>query len=298
MIVSARPLRRRPGQFDTFLFADYSGASDARAQRAAISLFRLDVAHGQPKKVNGPFTRATLRDTLVDELDQATRDGRRVLFGIDHQWSWPRDLLAVAGVHRLAWRMMLERLVNGVGAFPALGEPSTYAAAFNRGAGLPVFYSRVKGFASRYGIPSTSSWSGNPVRLTETLMPGAKPSNRVGGTGAVAGQTLTGLAELHRLFEETSRRGLPVTAWPFEALYDDGSSHIGCEIYPGYCKRALGDTFNAKREWSEHDRDAAAVCMWACRTDLAPLLDLRKEPAVSRHTAGREGWILGATTSH
>ena len=287
---------RRVGEFDTFLFADYSGAEDASAQRTAISLFRIERGRSAPRKIRGPFTRTSLRECLVDELDAATQADRRVLFGIDHQWSWPIDLLRVAGTDRLSWRVMLQELVRGRGNLPPLSAPSTYAAAFNRATGHSVFHSRVLGIARRYGIPSKPSWAGRAVRLTESVMPGAKPSNRLGGTGAVAGQTIAGLAELHRLFEETDARGLPLIAWPFDALADDGSTHIGCEIYPGFCKRELSRTGGLRRSpaWSDHDFDAASVCAWAARANLAGLLDLTKEGALTRRAAKREGWILGA----
>ena len=91
--------RSEPGVFDTFLFADYSGAEAPAAQRPAISLFRLDRWDDRPRKIHGPFIRETLRAAMLEQLNTATREGRRVLFGIDHQWSWPLDLLAAARIN-------------------------------------------------------------------------------------------------------------------------------------------------------------------------------------------------------
>lgn len=287
---------RQPGEFDTFLFADYSGAESEASQRAAISLFRLEAAWRHPRKIVGPFTRATLRAAMVEDLRAASREDRRVLFGIDHQWSWPRDLIAAAGLEGVPWRRMLHSLVEGHGEFPSLGPASTYARAFNAAAGAGVFHCRMKSLAAKYGIPETSNWSGSPIRLAETVMPGAKPATRLGGTGAVAGQTLAGLRELHALLGATTALGLPVRAWPFETLHDDGVSHIGCEIYPGYCRRSLGPRAKGltRPEWSEHDRDAALTCVWTREAPLAELLDLRKAPTAIRQIAQTEGWILGA----
>ena len=286
--------RRRPGEFDTFLFADYSGAKSLMAQRSAISLFRLDRPSLEPRKVIGPFTRETLRERLIDEIVRASQDGRRVLFGIDHQWSWPVDLLRAARVADSAWRETLATLVQGGNGMPPLGPPSKYAAAFNDAARAPVFHSRIRGLAAKYGIPSRASWQGNAVRLTETLMTGAKPSNRLGGVGAVAGQTMTGLVELYRLFAGLENRGIPVIAWPFDSLHDDGRSHVGCEIYPGFCKRELRERLTRRPGWTQHDLDAAAVCQWAASADLAALLDLRAQSTAANALARREGWILGA----
>lgn len=292
-------LQRPPGEFDTFLFADYSGAENEASQRSAIALFRLDARQKRPKKLPGPFTRVTLREELIAQLVAASRDGRRVLFGIDHQWSWPRDLLALAGLDGLPWRERLRRLVAGGDAFPPLGPASTYARAFNEATATDAFHCRVRSLAAKYGIPETSRWPGNPIRLAETRMPGAKPATRLGGTGAVAGQTLAGLRELHALLDESRRLRIQVRAWPFELLRDDGRSHVGCEIYPGHCRRALDREARAltRPEWSEHDRDAALTCVWASRAPLARLLDLSDAPAAVRRAARIEGWILGAPTS-
>ena len=135
------------------------------------------------------------------------------------------------------------------------------------------------------------------MRVVETLMKGAKPATRLGGAGAVAGQTLAGLRELHLLLGEIARLGLPVRAWPFDTLHDDGASHIGCEIYPGHYRRELlrWGRVEIPPEWSEHDRDAALSCVWARSVPLGRRLDLRGESAKNRRVARSEGWILGAS---
>ena len=70
-------LGQAPGEFDTFLFADYSGAAPPR--RRAIALWRLD--GGRPRKVAGPRGRRCAR--LSRCAGRATRAGRRVS-SIDH----------------------------------------------------------------------------------------------------------------------------------------------------------------------------------------------------------------------
>jgi len=277
--------RRRPGEFDAFLFADYSGAAAPSAQRRAIALWRLDRG-GRARKVPGPFTREALREAILAGLVEATRAGRRVLFGIDHQWSWPRDLWSVAGLAGRSWRDGLRSLVEGAAGRPPLGPAHVFPAAFNAWAGAPIFHCRVKGLARVYGLPTRSDWRGDPVRLAERAMRGAKPATRLGGTGAVAGQTLVGLVELHRLLEEAASRRVPVLAWPMDALADDGLSHVGCEIYPSFCR--------PPQVRKSDDADARWACLWAARADLAGALDLRRAPAPVREAARLEGWILGA----
>jgi hypothetical protein len=67
---------RRPGEFDAFLFADYSGAASPSVQRRAIALWRLDRG-GRPRKVRRPFTREALRDALLGALVFASSFGGR-----------------------------------------------------------------------------------------------------------------------------------------------------------------------------------------------------------------------------
>jgi len=276
---------RDPGDFDTFIFADYSGAAAPSAQRRAIALWALERGR-RPRKIRGPFTREGLREKLLETLLAATTEGRRVLFGVDHQWSWPRDLWAVAGLEGRPWRSALASLVAGEGGRPALGPPHVFPATFNRWAGSAIFHCRVKVLARRYGLPTASDWAGNPVRLTERAMPGAKPATRLGGPGAVAGQTLVGLSELHRLLVDAGSRGIPVLAWPMDALVDDGRSHVGVEIYPSFCRPA--------RVPQSDDADARWACLWSARADLTHALDLTGAPAAVRRAARLEGWILGA----
>jgi hypothetical protein len=279
--------RRRAGEFDTFLFADCSGAASPAAQRRAIALWRLDRG-GLPGKVRGPFTRESLREAILAALLDATRTGRRVLFGLDHQWSWPRDLWAIAGLADRPWREALRSLVEGGDGRPPLGPARVFPAAFNAWAGAAVFHCRVRGLARRYGLPGRSAWTGDPVRLAEHAMPGTKPATRLGGPGAVAGQTLVGLVELHRLLEDAIRLVIPILAWPMDALAADGLSHVGCEIYPSFCRPAHVPQTD--------DADARSTCVWTSRADLASFLDLTRAPAAVRRAARLEGWILGAST--
>jgi hypothetical protein len=276
---------RRPGEFDTVLFADYSGAVSPAAQRRAIALWRADRG-GRPRKVEGPFTREALREKLLALLLEATREDRRVLFGIDHQWSWPRDLWAAAGLAGRPWREALAGLVEGGDGRPPLGPAHVFPAAFNAWAGAAVFHCRVKGLARAYGVPTVAGWAGDPVRVAERAMAGAKPATRLGGTGAVAGQTLAGLVELHRLLEDARRLGVAIRAWPMDALADDGEGHVGCEIYPSFCR--------PRHVRKSDDADARWTCRWASRADLARALDLTGAPAGVQEAARLEGWILGA----
>lgn len=169
---------------------------------------------------------------------------------------------------------------------PALGAADTFPAAFNAFAGAAIFHSRVKGLAKRYGVPTRPGWSGDPVRATERAMAGAKPATRLGGTGAVAGQTLHGLVQLQRLLHDAALLRVPVLAWPFDAPADDGSSHVGVEVYPTFCR--------GRGVPKSDDADARACCEWAARADLARELDVSDLAPPLRASVRLEGWILGA----
>lgn len=277
--------------FHQFLFADYSGAESEAAQRKAIALWSCE-AGDLPRKLHAPggegFTRATLRARILEELRKATAHKRRVLFGLDHQWSWPRDLWKAAGLETLPWREALDALVEGEGPRPPLGLARDFPKAFNAFAGADIFHCRVVTQAKAYGLPKESDWAGDPNRLTEGLLPGAKPATRLGGIGAVAGQTLAGLLELHLLLREAEAEGLAVRAWPFEADHDPGRGHLGLEVYPG--------AFN--RGEKSDDADARACCAWAqaeqAAGHLGRRLDLRGLAPEALARVRLEGWILGA----
>jgi hypothetical protein len=289
----------RPGCFDSFLFADYSGAAAAAGQRRAITLWRLQRG-GRARRLSGPFTRESLRACLLDALRAASAEGRRVLFGIDHQWSWPLDMWRAAGLAELPWRSALARLIHGGDrgqpapaagsvrrpARPALAaDPAGFPAAFNAWLGEAVFYCPLPTLARRQGLPTRSGFRGEARRRAEQLLRRTSPANRLGGIGAVAGQTLHGLVELQALLEDAARDGVPVQAWPQDGLVDDGRSHIGVEVYPSLYRPA-----GVRKS---DDADARACCLWAARAPLARLLDLRTAPAHIRRAARLEGWILG-----
>jgi hypothetical protein len=222
----------------------------------------------------------------LEILRGASQRSERVLFGIDHQWSWPLDLWRVAGIEGPEWRHRLECLVRGEGGRPPLGPPAVFPAAFNVFARRAVFHCRVRNLARSYGLPTLSDWEGDPIRLTEWAMPGAKPATRLGGPGAVAGQTLLGLKALASLLKDARTSGVDVLAWPFDALQDDGRSHVGVEVYPSF--------YRGKGVPKADDADARACCEWSDRADLKRALDLTAAPPEIRAAARIEGWILGA----
>lgn len=83
--------------FDEYLFADYSGAFDARGQRNAIRLAAASV-DDSPSIVGRRLTRNDLVEELAGRLEVASRRGKRVCFGQDHQYGVPFGLVKELGL--------------------------------------------------------------------------------------------------------------------------------------------------------------------------------------------------------
>jgi AAA domain len=286
--------------FDRYLMADYSGAKDEKVQRSAIVLCRAEREADNPLLVDTQFTRGTLRERLLDEIRGATKSGRRLLFGIDHQFSWPFGLLATCGLDHLSWRDVLMALGTGTYGGPALSHPAEFCAAFNAyalGRGHPApFFSP----AGTYGLPNQFQPRATlPFRETELALQrlgwNPKSATEIGVRGAVGGQTVLGMLELHRLHVAIKTEGLPVAFWPFDGASIRSPSyagkHVGVEIYP---------TALRPRHWPPSDAADAIGATLASRdadTDgrLTEWLEVTGDHEAA--AAAREGWILGCRAS-
>ena len=239
-----------------------------------------------PRKVRGPFTRETLREAILGALVDATRAGRRVLFGIDHQWSWPRDLWGAAGLAGRPWRAALRSLVHGEGGRPPLGPAAR----------LPRRVQRL----GRGRRSSTAACGGSPARTacrpraTGRATRFASPSGDAGGEAGHSTRRDRGPWPARRSSASSSSTGCSrrraASASPFSPgrwtrSPTTGRSHVGCEIYPSFCR--------PPHVRKTDDADARWTCLWASRADLATALDLT--PGAGARCGGRralEGWIL------
>ena len=217
--------------FDGYLFADYSGARDRSAQRRAIRLARA-VGSNQPLLVQALFTREDLVEELVGDLREASRSGKRICFGQDHQYGIPISLGRELGLADLPWRQAVESLCAGAYGpdAPMLSQAGTFGAAFNRwfeSRGMaPYFFSATNATAfHRYCIPPNNPRQDDrsSYRLTELCRPSSKtgapmPFNRLGDNGTVGGQSLVGLVALNSLLSRCRSEGIAITVWPFDGL--------------------------------------------------------------------------------
>jgi hypothetical protein len=292
--------------FDGYEFADFSGAKDKAVQRRAI---RMAVARGgaEPQDVGRSLTRESLQQETVERLEAATRNGVRLAFGRDHQYSIPVALGAEIGMAGKGWRDALDALVRGTYGGPPLTHASEFARAFNewsvsRGR-RAYFFSCTKG--REYGITTTDprpsafgAVEPSTYRLTELnqgLKRGSipKPLNRLGDNGTVGGQTLVGLVLLHELLAVCGQAGVALAVWPFDGIdvlsapYE--GRHVMFEPYPS-AVRAEGVE---QTDWN----DAVASVLCVQRADragkLPQLLDLGPLPTPDRRRVLFEGWIVG-----
>ena len=287
--------------FQSYIFADYSGAADLKGQKKSIKLAYAE-ASAECQLAEESLTRDTLVTKIVGYLRTATAECKRICFGFDHQFGVPFGLLNEIGIAELSWREMLDALVEGHGV-PALQHPSTYARQFNEwclGRGKPpYFYSATK--ASLYNIPNSDPRKGEVetvTRLTERCgcifgSGNPKPFNRVGDNGSVGGQTLMGLIKLRELLEICKIEGIPVKCWPFDGIDISSSSYAGSHVllepYPAAVRSPGVSRTDAN--------DASACVQLIQRFDqvgkLVDLIDLSCLSDTHKDIVLVEGWIVG-----
>jgi len=288
--------------FDGYLFADYSGARDRSVQRKAIRLARA-AGSNRPLLVQAPFTREGLVDEFVADLREASRLGKRICFGQDHQYGIPISLGRELGLADLPWRQAVESLCAGSYGIdaPGLSQARTFGGAFNRWlesqGRAAYFFSATK--SSLYGIPSTNprTSDGASYRLTELCRSSSKvgapkPFNRLGDNGTVGGQSLVGLVALNGLLSRCRLERITVAVWPFDGLSISDraycNAHVMIEPYP----TAVREAHVSQSDESDALASVAHVQSADLNSTLERLLDLSGLDSAHAGVARFEGWIL------
>lgn len=186
---------------------------------------------GQATKLENPPTRKDAMARVGAILEQATRDGVRLLAGFDFPFGYPEGT-ARALTGQDDWQALWAALARQIEEGPDNANNRFAVAADLNG----VF--AVDGPFWGHGGKDDGRFAGLPFRrpdaapdhpprkrFAEDRTRGAKEVWQLNGAGSVGGQALTGIAALERL-----RRKMPVTIWPFEPLIDD--RHVIAEIYP------------------------------------------------------------------
>ncbi len=285
--------------FDRYLAMDYSGAGEDRSPQKGIAAWHCTAARStvtarlRPGQV---FSRETLTEALLEEIDRATERGARLLFGFDFQFSWPEWMWREARLAGPNWRTALKQLAKGADGRPPLDIPRRFCRAFNEYAGRDVFVCAIKSRAVQYGLKhrSTTEINRPEYRLAEKRLRSSgfdpKPAWAVGGQGPgmVGGQTVCGLRQIAALLDRPD-----IGWWPFDGLDASAAAyagrHVGVEVYPAM----FVPDFISKSD----DNDARCTCAALGNADrlgwLVEWMNLGALSANNRLTVLKEGWILG-----
>ncbi|MGZ4164324.1 MAG: hypothetical protein ACXVDB_07745, partial [Tumebacillaceae bacterium] len=234
--------------FDWYAFADYSGATSPRLQRKHIVLATLaagavSVAENVDVSVEH-HTRESLLHAVKALLAEATRQGKRVIIGFDHSYSFPIGFVeTVNGAKWERWEQLLDLLEQGFGAGghlpPVQDQPREWADVANRVIGQRI------GIAS--GGPFWGSHFHSQVRdpkfpFAETLLEERRlvemrckrmsPIYKIGGAGTVGLQSLYGIGYLAKLRAFCKEYGISLHAWPFDGWELPAEGHVLVEVYP------------------------------------------------------------------
>lgn len=297
--------------FERYLFADYSGGKRDHHAQSNIRLYKVDheddvphrVYRNQVNKRTGiplNYSRNSLREQVRSELDQSNIEGKRVIFGQDHQYGWPPHLRELAALTNLSWRDAIQRLADGDDrdGLPPLAPPEDYCRQFNESCGKQVFWTPLRGKAALYGIANQAHPDyvlPQRFRLTELEPPmqgnhQPRSADAVGGIGhgVVGGQTICGLRQISHMLEWDD-----VAWWPFDGLDVNGEAyrerHVAIEIYPSALRPA--DIVQ------NDDNDADFSCRYIRDADkenrLQSLLCLSMLKAQFTDQVKAEGWIVG-----
>ncbi len=222
--------------FSRLAFADYSGSASEYGQRKHIALAAGRVAAGRYRVRQG-FTRETLRMEAGCQLQLAEKQGGRLLFGIDHNFSFPAGFLqALYGSGYKSWRKYLAVMMRGNKYLPSLKEkPKDWAAAVNNyfievyGLKCGPFWGAGFGVLKKPDFPFGDGLF-QEYRLIERQVTRMQPVFKLGGAGAVGLQTLYGLYHLWRLLRDYP----DIFCWPLDGLKIPSDKHVLVEIYPGF----------------------------------------------------------------
>ena len=282
--------RRRPGEFDTFLFADYSGAASPSAQRRAIALWRLDRG-GRPRKVARALHAG---DAARGAPRRAGRgDARRP----------PRPLR-----HRPPVVVAARPLGGGRPGRAAVALGPARARARRRRPAAPRSRARLPGAVQRLGrgrhLPLPGEGARSRVRgadhaPTGTATPSASPSGRCRARSRPRGSAARAPWPARRSSASSSCTGCWRTRAASASPSSPGRWTRSRTTERATSARDLPELLPAApRAARRDDADARWTCLWASRADLATALDLTRAPARVRKAARLEGWILGARPAY
>lgn len=286
--------------FDVYIAVDYTGSHDVGVQKGSIAFAELE--RGATPDVRKGFTRSTVADHLLERIIDHNQRGKRVLFGFDFQYSFPKGFWnALTGLPE-GWASILQCMAKGVAGLPPIcEEPESNARKWAHEANKRIAR-RLRTKVGPFWGPHFSPQPTDPkfpfspgifekFRTTEYCWAGFKPSApifQLGGRGTVGLQSLCGMPHLFYLHNNCLKHKIALQCWPFDGWDPNNSAHFLVEWYPAIQNQGQ----------RSHEQDAKACVEWARDVDekgqmskylLPNLLDNDKAKAAV------EGWILGVT---
>ena len=274
--------------FSRLAFADYSGSTSEYGQRRHIALAACKLPVGR-YRVRQDFTRETLREEAGYQLQLAEKQGGRLLFGVDHNFSFPEGFFqALYGTGYKSWREYLTVMMRGSKYVPPLKDrPKDWAAAVNDyfkkvyALKCGPFWGPGFGVLKRPDFPFGDDLF-HEYRLIERQLPRMQPVFKLGGAGAVGLQTLCGIYHLWRLLNDHP----DIFCWPLDGIKIPPDRHVFVEIYPGFYNVSVKSDRN----------DALYSLLWfrdKIRRGELKTVFLSAIPEKKIERVRHEGWVPG-----
>ncbi|MBT8389652.1 MAG: hypothetical protein KJP13_08395, partial [Altererythrobacter sp.] len=267
--------------WDSFVVVDWSGGNDTGAKPRKDAIWAGAVLGGVEQEPVYLRNRAIAFDWLCNLISTERAKGRRLMIGFDFPFGYPMGFAAAlvgSGEPLKLWDWFAENLMDA----PDSNSRFELAGKINAmwpGVG-PFWFNGTSNdipHLPRKGRDRTSDHGLKDRRRVETRAKGSFTCWQMGGTGAVGGQIMTGMATLSKVraaFRDDVR------VWPFEALTKPVAF---VEIWPSLIAAevaASGDPI----------KDRGQVRLLARALSRLAEDDLRRMLSVDEP---EEGWILG-----
>ncbi|MBC7906578.1 MAG: precorrin-8X methylmutase [Rhodospirillaceae bacterium] len=287
--------------FDAYVMVDWSAESRPKTGPDSIWWVCLErSASGMVERtISNPPTRARAEAELADLLSDLAARGLTVLVGLDFALGYPAGFADAIGARdwKSVWRRLAAEIKDGD---DNANNRFEVAAQLNRmvtGGPAPFWGCPDKSKSASLTTTRPARDTLPRLRATEARMSGTKSVWQLFGNGSVGGQTLLGIARLHRLrfhpwLAEQSQ------VWPFETglqpLTKGKWRILFAEIYPSMLPVTVpnGGVKDCEQVRSLAQHFAAMDATGTLSAAFAGPADLSDD---DRETVEREeGWILGA----
>lgn len=281
--------------FDVYMAVDFSGSRASGTQRRSIAFAELE--RGLTANVRKGFTRATVAGHLLERIIHHNHKGKRVLFGFDFQYSFPKGFWnALTGLPE-SWRSILEGMAKGVAGLPPVEEePVSNAREWAHKANGRII-GRLRTKIGPFWGPHFPSQPTDPrfpfspdafekFRSVENRLTSFKPIFQLGGQGTVGLQSLCGIPHLFYLCNNCFHHKIALHCWPFDGWDLDSTAHVLVEWYPAIQNQGR----------KSHEQDARACVQWARDVDHKGQMSkyfLPDLPHCDKTKAAVEGWVIG-----